>query len=360
MQWLLLLILMPYLTIMLKLFSGLKKIRNFTPGKTPDIFVSVVVACRNEAGRLPGLLSDIAAQTYDSNNFELIIADDNSTDNTVDIASEFEGIRNLKVLKSNGSGKKLALKTAIEAAKGELIITTDADCRTRKRWISTIAAYFEEEKPHMIISPVEPVSSGGIIGKFSELEFLSLQAVTAAAASSGYPVMCNGANLAFTRDVYTRHSPSIHFNLNTGDDIFLLHSLKAEKGSRIVWLESTHAAVRTELSGRIIPFLDQRARWLSKAGYYTDSHTIILAVLTFVATLLPSVLLISAMVYLYLFPVFLAALVVKSVPDYLMIFHTARRYGNKKIMNWFLPSMIIYPLYVLSVVLFVLLGRGTR
>ena len=360
MQWLLLLILLPYSAIMLKLFSGLKKIRTFIPGTTPDIFVSVVVACRNEAGRLPGLLSDIAAQTYDSKNFELIISDDNSTDNTVEVASEYEGIRNLKVLKSNGTGKKLALKTAIEASRGKLIITTDADCRAGKGWISTIAAYFEEEKPHMIIGPVWPECSGGIIRKFSELEFLSLQAVTAATASLGYPVMCNGANLAFTRDVYDRHCHNIHFNLNTGDDVFLLHSLKAERENRIAWLESSEATVKTILPGRLIPFLSQRARWLSKAGYYSDRHTIILAIVTFAATLLPAGLLISVLVNISLLPVFLAALAMKAVPDYLLLSETAVRYCNKNIMEWFLPSMIIYPFYVLSVILFLPARKGSR
>ncbi|NMC38692.1 MAG: glycosyltransferase [Bacteroidales bacterium] len=360
MQWLLLLILMPYLTIMLKLFSGLKKIRNFTPGKTPDIFVSVVVACRNEAGRLPGLLSDIAAQTYNCDNYELIIADDNSTDKTVRVASEYEGIRNLKVVRSNGIGKKHALKTAIEASRGELIITTDADCRAGEGWISSIASYFEAKKPHMIIGPVMPECPGGIIGNFSELEFLSLQAVTAAAAAIGYPVMCNGANLAFTKDVFLRHYPDIHFNLNTGDDVFLLHSLKADRGSRIEWLESPEAAVKTILPGNLIPFLVQRARWLSKAGHYRDRHTIIMAVVTFAAALLLTGLFISGMVKISLLPVFLAALVMKSVPDYLLLSYTAHRYGNKKIMKWFLPSTIIYPFFVLSVILFLPAGKGRR
>lgn len=360
MQWLLLLILLPYLAIVLILFSELKKIRTFTPCHTPGIFISVVVACRNEAARLPGLLSDIAAQTYYSDNFELIIADDNSTDDTFKVASEYQGIRNFKVLKSNGTGKKHALKTAIEAARGELIITTDADCRAGKGWISAITAYYEVEKPHMIIGPVRPECSGGIIGKFSELEFLSLQSVTAATAAAGNPVMCNGANLAFTRDVYCRHCLNIHFNLNTGDDVFLLHSLKAERGSRIRWLESSEAAVKTMLTGRFIPFLVQRARWLSKAGYYRDMNTIILAIATFAATMLLAGLLIGGLVNISLLPVFLAALAMKSVPDYLMLSNTADRYGRKKIMEWFLPSMIIYPFYVFSVILFLAVRKVRR
>ncbi len=352
MHWLLIFLLAPYFLLMLKLFSVLKKIKAFQPGKVPGLFVSVVVACRNEALYLPELLSDIAGQAYDSDNFELIVADDNSTDHTFKIASEFRGIRNLKVLKSAGQGKKQALKTAIEASRGSVIIATDADCRVGRQWISTTVSYFDGQKPQMIIGPVSPECSRGFIGKFSELEFLGLQAVTAATAAAGYPVMCNGANLAFTRDVYNRHYASIHFNIDTGDDVFLLHSLKAEMGSRIAWLESPEAAVKSRLPERIIPLLNQRARWISKAGYYSDIHTIILAVVTFATSILLAGLFISAIINAAFLPVLAAALALKSIPDYLLLSVTADRYGKSKALKWFLPSAIIYPFYVLAVVLF--------
>jgi len=346
----LIILLAPYLVLMLKMFSVLKRIKVFQPVKISGIFVSVVVACRNEELNLPGLLSDIAGQTYDNDCFELIIADDNSTDLTFKIASEFKGIRNLKVLKSNGSGKKRALKTAIGASKGSVIITTDADCRVGKQWISAIVSYYSGQKPHMIIGPVIPECAAGFTGRFCELEFLGLQAVTAATAAAGSPVMCNGANLAFTKDVYYRHCDNIHFDLNTGDDIFLLHSLKAEKDSRIAWLESPEAAVKSKLPDRIIPFLDQRARWISKAGHYKDSQTIMLAIVILTATILLAGLFISAIIYISVLPVLLAAFAIKSIPDYLLLSNTSTRYGMKKAMRWFLPSLILYPFYVLAVI----------
>ena len=49
------------------------------------------------------------------------------------------GYKNLRVIKNNGRGKKQAIRTGIGVASGDLIITTDADCRMEKGWIRTIS-----------------------------------------------------------------------------------------------------------------------------------------------------------------------------------------------------------------------------
>ncbi len=349
MHWLLLLILIPYICQLLKIFRGLKKIKVYEAENDPGIFISVIVACRNEEKNLPNLLSDIAVQDYDQSSFEMIVADDNSSDSTWEIASGFKGIKNLLTVRNKGKGKKQALQTAIEASKGILIITTDADCRAGRKWLSTIASYYTDYHAQMIICPVRLISRPGFFNKFQELEFLSLQGITAGAAVSGEPVMCNGANLAFCREVYLRHSGRLHPEINSGDDIFLLHSIKAEPGNVVKWLESERVIVSTNGSSGILSFLKQRARWISKAKYYRDSSTIILSVVTFVTNLLLLVLFIGSFYNVMLFKVLIGGLVLKSVPDFLILSDTSRRYGNKQIMRWFLPSQIIYPFYVITV-----------
>ena len=75
------------------------------------------------------------------------------------------------------------------------------------------------------------------------LSILSLQGITAGTAMAGNGIMCNGANLAFTRNTYLNHMENLQFGLPTGDDVFLLHSLKKEADSKIMWLESSDAIV---------------------------------------------------------------------------------------------------------------------
>ncbi|MDQ1332446.1 MAG: hypothetical protein QG576_480 [Bacteroidota bacterium] len=358
MKWFLLLILIPYLYLLLKIYLNLKRIKPYTSVKSPDVFVSVIVACRNEESDLPVLLDHLSNQDYNPDLFELIITDDNSTDQTFKIVSEFRKIRNLKVLKNDGSGKKKALRTGVLASSGNLILTTDADCRMGPGWIRKISSFYSENKPDMIICPVRLESHHGYFNRFQEIEFLSLQGITAGTAAGGSPVMCNGANLAFTRESYLRHSGDLHDEMVSGDDVFLLHALKKEPENKIAWLESEDSVVTTKTSETVGSFLLQRARWISKAGEYRDHYTKILAIVTFVAIALQWFLLITGIYNSSLLQVLLASVLVKSVPDFLIVENMASRYGREKLPGIFIPAQLIYPLYVIAVIICYLIRRN--
>jgi poly-beta-1,6-N-acetyl-D-glucosamine synthase len=358
MQWLLLLILIPYIYFIFKISVALKSIRTFLPETEPGILVSVIVACRNEEKNIPMLLADIALQDYPPDLYELTVVDDNSSDSTFNVASGFTGIKNLKVLKNNGRGKKQALRTGIGSSAGRLIITTDADCRVGKSWISTIASFQAENKTEMIICPVRLEVGKGFFCGFQELEFLSLQGITAGTAASGNPVMCNGANLAFLKEIYSAYAGNLHDELISGDDVFLLHSLKRDKRNKIGWIESAESLVTTGASSTLGSYLQQRARWISKTGYYSDQYTRILAIVTFVTICLQAFLTAAAIFSPEFLMVFLAALLIKSVPDLIILHNTTVRYKRKNLIKWFLSAQVVYPFYVLAIVLISVGGRS--
>ena len=349
MQWLLLLILIPYIYIILKISGSLKRLKPYSPGTDPCIFVSVIVACRNEEKNLPLLLSDISMQNYSPDLHELIVVDDNSTDLTFQVASAFRKIKNLRVLKNRGNGKKQALRTGAEASNGKLLITTDADCRVGSSWIRTIVSFYAENKPELIICPVMLESGKGFFSGFQELEFLSLQGITAGSAAAGNPVMCNGANLAFPKEIYSEFAVNLHDELVSGDDVFFLHNLKGDRRNKIMWLESAESIVRTEASGTLCSFFRQRARWISKAGYYNDRYTQVLAIVTFVTICLQAFLTAAAFFSHLFFLIFMAAIFIKSVPDFMVLYNTTRRYKKRNLMKWFLPAQLLYPFYVLAI-----------
>jgi len=181
---------------------------------------------------------------------------------------------------------------------------------------------------------------------------MSLQGITAGTAALDNPVMCNGANLGVSKEAWLRNSGRLHDEIVSGDDIFLLHSLKLNKTGAIRWLESADAAAETPGSADIVSFLRQRGRWISKAGYYKDQYTKLLAIVTFVTILAQFLLFIGSFFYPALFPVFGVFTLSKSIPDFLILRNTTTRYGRKELMRWFIPSQLVYPLYVLSVIPF--------
>jgi glycosyltransferase involved in cell wall biosynthesis len=311
MPWLLLIILFPYLYLLMRIYSGLLSVKQFQPEKQGASFLSVVVPCRNEEANLPFLLSDIARQTLDNNLFELIIVDDNSCDSTFRKASDSYNQGNIKVIRNRGIGKKTAIRTGVEESAGELIITIDADCRINGTFLETISSCYAESAPALIICPVALESGRSFFQRFQELEFLSLQGVTAGSALRGDPVMCNGAGLGFTKEAYLSHSDFLHYELASGDDVFLLHSLKKESPKSIRWIESDDAAVTTRLSGSVASFLRQRARWISKTGYYSDTSAKILAIVTFVTILSQLAILVAGIFSQVILLVFVAFVALK-------------------------------------------------
>jgi chlorobactene glucosyltransferase len=107
-------------------------------------FISVCVPARNEARDIKACLTSLLHQDYP--NFEVIAVDDHSTDATGEIiqslAAEFPNLLHLKgqVLPSGWLGKPFALHQAVQKARGEYLIFTDAD-PVFQPWVLTSAVY---------------------------------------------------------------------------------------------------------------------------------------------------------------------------------------------------------------------------
>ncbi len=92
--------------------------------------VSVVVACYNGARTLQSCLESVTQLNYPA--YEVILVDDGSTDVTPEIAESFPGIRRIR---QENRGLSVARNTGIEAARGEIVAFTDADCRPDPDWL---------------------------------------------------------------------------------------------------------------------------------------------------------------------------------------------------------------------------------
>jgi cellulose synthase/poly-beta-1,6-N-acetylglucosamine synthase-like glycosyltransferase len=341
-------LILPYFFLIISVFRNLLGAKSFTGKATPGVKISVIVACRNEQHNLPHILESIAAQDYPHKLFEVIVADDNSTDMTAAVAESFSVKLNLKTVRNQGSGKKMAIRTGVGESSGNLIITTDADCMMGKGWISGIASFYETHKPDLIVCPVKLGHAPGFFGKFQELEFLSLQAITAGTVISGNGTMCNGASLAFTKAAYYINLPGLRFDIATGDDVFLLHSMK-KKEAKIMWLESPATIVETQASSDISSFFRQRKRWASKAAAYKDGFSVFLGIVTFVTILIQAVTGIGAFFEQRMLITFIYIFLIKSIADFPVLLITTRRYGRGNLMWWFVPCQVIYPFYVMAV-----------
>ena len=144
---------------------------------TPCPVVSVVIPVRNEAENIGKLLNDLGDQEYPNENYEVIVVDDQSEDETVDIVNAIveKTTSNVKLYSlqnpANISHKKAAITQAISKAKGEWIICTDGDCSVQPSWLKSYAQLMVDDNLQMITGPGSTIMRWAKTGRFTQIQF---------------------------------------------------------------------------------------------------------------------------------------------------------------------------------------------
>jgi cellulose synthase/poly-beta-1,6-N-acetylglucosamine synthase-like glycosyltransferase len=309
-------------------------------------FVSVIVAFKNESENLSSLLISITRQSYCKEKFEIILVDDYSEKSFKPDQNKYKGI-NLYLIKNKFSqGKKYALKTGIEMAKGEIILTSDADCKAGEKWLETVVSLIPDSNEFFLSLPVFFHSPKGFFSGLQSLEFSSLVGVGAASFAAGKPVMCNGANLAFSKSLFLRSFENLYPEIPTGDDIFLMIEARKEKNCHMLFAKNPEAIVLTNSSSSLREFLRQRKRWASKAIYYKDPLLIFLSAFIFLFNFSLLIYLITGIFIPAFLRSFLFLFLLKMIVDFIFLSGFLSFFQKLNLLKFFLPSQIIYPFYI--------------
>ena len=323
-------------------------------------FVTIIIAARNEERNIGKCIQSIIDQTYPSDKYELIITDDHSKDNTVSVIESFKK-ENIKILhladfvfgQKINSYKKKSIDTALQFAKGELIVTTDADCVASPKWIESLAHFYKQESPVFVALPVNfnnPSANDSGIKKlfkiFQTLDFMTLQGITGASVFKKVHAMCNGANLAYKKEVFFKVGGFEGIDqLASGDDMLLMQKIQTQYPNEIAFLKSKEVIVTTQPAETLSDFMNQRIRWASKADSYTDKK--ITAVLFLVYLLNAWLLLLGILSFFNLgaFYLFIISLFLKTLAELFFLFPVAQFFEKKKQLWWFLPAQPFHILY---------------
>nr|WP_321406755.1 glycosyltransferase [uncultured Carboxylicivirga sp.] len=310
-------------------------------------FLSVIIAYRNEERNLPELLQSLSKQTY--RGWELILVDDNSEDNGLENCSAL--IDNLgvqvKCLTNAGrGGKKSALQTGAKHAKGELIVTTDADCTFKDNWLTSIAHYYNENGSDLIIGPVRQIQSEGFLSSFQLYEFTALQITGGAAALNNNAIMLNGANLACKKSLYL--DADLLAKVASGDDMFLLEWAKKKK-LNIHYLKSKEAIVYTPTEPTFGKLIKQKSRWAVKARNYSDATILLTGAVVALTNLLQAVFMLGAFFYPSSALLFLVAFIIRVAADVRIIKEGSKFFSFIPCLRLLIMYQLIYPFYMLLV-----------
>ena len=326
------------------------KERFHSVNKNNLIKVSVLIAARNEEKNIEKLLESLKKQSFPKELFEVIIVNDHSTDNTDEIINDFINKNkelDVKLLKAEKKGKKHAISQALHSAINELIIVTDADCVLNDLWIESIVGFYQEEKCKMILAPVLLSPAENLFEKMQVLEHLSLIGSTAGSASIGFPVMCNGANMAYERKAALEVEKfRKDFDIPSGDDMFLLEQfVKCYGHNNVKFLLSKSAVVKTKTCKTIKDFFRQRRRWVSKTKSYTSWKVIVTALIVLFFNLSIISLLVSAFFVPALWSIYILLTLLKFFIDFPLLKNITNFMNQGSLLKWVLPLEIIYPFY---------------
>ena len=220
-----------YSIIILFLIIGLIKAQiKYKNKDSRQKFISVIIACKNEEKRIKELITALLNQTYDKAYYEVIIADDNSTDNTAMIVKKLiNDYPNFKYVfvkpesHPNIIGKKKAITVGVCNSKGEILAFTDADCVPQTEWIASINSLFTENIDFYAGYSPLIFNKDNFFSKLKNLERASIFAVCAGSFGINIPLTCTARNMAYRRSLWNRVNGFSQIeHLRSGDDDLML------------------------------------------------------------------------------------------------------------------------------------------
>ena len=344
-----------YSLMILSFIAGFYRIPEETyQTKSPVNSFSIIVPFRNEEENIEMLIDSINRIEYPINKFEVIFVNDNSDDFSLEIANkvlEFTSFNYTVISQHKGvNGKKTALTLGIKNAIYPWIITTDADCTVQPLWLKLYDQKLEEKEVIMLAGPVNYYSSGkGFIDTFQKLDLAGLMGTTIGSFGIEQPIMCNGANLLFSKEAFNEVSGyEGNMHISSGDDMFIMEKFKNKYPGKLRYLKANYATVYTSSIVEINAFINQRVRWSSKSTQYGSKFIKLIA--TFVGLANISI---TILFFLALFGVCLDQILpiigLKLFMNFWLIKITSNFLNDHKQLLYYPIIAIIYPFYVIAI-----------
>ena len=242
--------------------------------------VSVIVCAKNEEDNLKRFLPRLLEQDYPD--FEVIVVNDSSTDETElllsELSSRYEQLRfttipfNEKFL----HGKKLAVTIGIKAAKHDFVLLTDADCYPASdQWLQKMGSHFTGKR-QIVLGYGKYERKKGFLNSLIRYEtvFTAMQYLSFAIKGSAY--MGVGRNLAYEKKLFLKNKGfAKHYHIASGDDDLFVNETATKENTAVEFSPESHTLSIPETTFR--RWIKQKKRHLSAGKYYTTSSRIRIA-----------------------------------------------------------------------------------
>jgi glycosyltransferase involved in cell wall biosynthesis len=347
-----------FFALFIAAFSGAKGIES-TEAVEP---VSILICTHDEEVNIRELLPQLLAQDYPD--FEIIVVDDRSNDNTYDYLLEAtERHRQLRMVTveqkpDHISGKKFALTLGIRAASNDWLLLTDADCRPKNnRWLRSMTSCFTT-KTQLVLGYSPYLRSGGLLNSFIRFEGLTTAIQYLGMALLGKPYMGVGRNIAYRKSLFLNHKGfNGHLGITGGDDDLFVNT-HAQKSNTVVCI-GEDALVYSHPKLSWMEFHYQKLRHLSVGRFYKFSDRLVLGLFTLSWLLVWALAVPSAFVTSFTNATLL--LFIARWIFLILLFHFASRRLGDPFESWKVPFLdFIYAIYYLVTGLAALQSKRIR
>jgi len=350
-----------YSFLIIAFIVGFDRIQNSNSISTiPKTKFSIVIPFRDEAENLKAFLESLSLLNYPVELFEVLLIDDDSKDESVEIIKRFlpqgVGVRNdIHIIKNeriSKSPKKDAVEIAIKNAHFDWIITTDADCIIPQNWLQNFDAYIQAHQVKLIAAPVTFNSSNSLLDQFQLLDFLSLQGSTIGSFGVGKPFMCNGANLCYEKQTFMDvNGFDGNEHIASGDDIFLLEKIVLQNPKEVHFLKSDQSIITTNPESTFKELISQRVRWAAKSASYSNSFSKLVSIAVFSMNALLILLFLGSLIGYYSWWIFIIIFLIKFCIDFILLFKTASFFKKQSVLKHYVWSSFVYPIYTIFIAL---------
>ncbi len=315
---------------------------------------TVIVAARDEENNIQRCLNSLGKLEYPDGKLEVFLVDDLSTDRTGEIIDEFiSGRENFrKIIPDDPKGKMVgkvnALATAIREAKGEIILTTDADCEVKPLWVKTIASYYKNDVG-MVDSYTTQLANNSF-GGMQAIDFIYLLLVGGGTINLGLPLSCIGNNMSFRKKAYDEIGGYEALPFSVTEDFTLLRAIYKLKKYKILFPLEKDALVTSIPCPDLKSLYRQKKRW-GVGGLGIPVRGFFIMFWGYLASL--SIVLTP----LFYSPIWLYLVLFKLTIDFVVLYPIHQRMGITKNLKYFFVYQVYYILYVLALPFIVFTSR---
>ena len=311
--------------------------------------VSVIICAHNEQENLQQFLPTILEQDYPD--FEVIVVNDYSTDDTKWLLEEFKlRYNNLHIVDIKEhiklkNSKKFALTLGIKSAKNEILIMTDADCQPQSnQWLKEMAGAYTEGK-EIILGYSPYFKQSGFLNKLIRFEtaHTAMSYLSYALKKNAY--MGVGRNLSYLKTLFFKGKGfNAHMHIKSGDDDLFVNGNATRENVTIAIHPDAHIYSNPKETWK--SYYKQKARHAGASLLYKKSHQRMLATQLISAFLFYILLVVCIAYFPSLWYIAISIFVFRYICQ-LIVFNSIYKKLAVKDLIWWLPILdVFYYFYI--------------